>query len=56
MASGDGTNEKAMIVGDVYIHPSVKVHPTAKVNFFAVSVNLVLPSHVNLEMTRSLKS
>ncbi|RID66060.1 hypothetical protein BRARA_D01226 [Brassica rapa] len=31
LASGDGTNKKPMIVGDVYIHPSVKLHPTAKI-------------------------
>ncbi|XP_010528282.1 PREDICTED: mannose-1-phosphate guanyltransferase alpha [Tarenaya hassleriana] len=30
LAGGDGT-KNAMIVGDVYIHPSVKVHPTAKI-------------------------
>ncbi|KZV17234.1 mannose-1-phosphate guanyltransferase alpha [Dorcoceras hygrometricum] len=29
LANGDG-NKKAMVVGDVYIHPSAKVHPTAK--------------------------
>ncbi|XP_024014566.1 mannose-1-phosphate guanyltransferase alpha isoform X3 [Eutrema salsugineum] len=31
LASGDSTNKKPMIVGDVYIHPSVKIHPTAKI-------------------------
>ncbi|KAL0898054.1 hypothetical protein Bca101_082015 [Brassica carinata] len=31
LASGDGTNKKPMIVGDVYIHPSVKLHPSAKI-------------------------
>ena len=30
LASGDG-KKNAMIVGDVYIHPSAKVHPAAKV-------------------------
>lgn len=30
LASGDGT-KSATIVGDVYVHPSAKVHPTAKV-------------------------
>ena len=30
LASGDGT-KSATILGDVYIHPSAKVHPTAKV-------------------------
>lgn len=31
LAYGDGTNNPT-VVGDVYIHPSAKVHPTAKVN------------------------
>jgi mannose-1-phosphate guanylyltransferase len=31
LASGDGTNRKPTIIGDVYIHPSVKLHPTAKI-------------------------
>ncbi|CAA0357563.1 unnamed protein product [Arabidopsis thaliana] len=31
LASGDGTNRKPNIIGDVYIHPSVKLHPTAKI-------------------------
>lgn len=30
LASGDGT-KSATVVGDVYVHPSAKVHPTAKV-------------------------
>lgn len=30
LAAGDGT-KSAMICGDVYVHPSAKVHPTAKV-------------------------
>lgn len=30
LASGDGT-KSAIVIGDVYIHPSAKVHPTAKV-------------------------
>ena len=30
LASGDGT-KSATIVGDVYVHPSAKIHPTAKV-------------------------
>ncbi|CAI0455728.1 unnamed protein product [Linum tenue] len=30
LASGDGT-KKAKTVGEVYVHPSAKVHPTAKV-------------------------
>ncbi|CAD5183680.1 unnamed protein product [Musa acuminata subsp. malaccensis] len=30
LASGDGT-KSATIIGDVFIHPSAKVHPTAKV-------------------------
>lgn len=30
LANGDGTNS-ATVTGDVYIHPSAKVHPTAKV-------------------------
>ena len=30
LASGDGT-KSATIIGDVYIHPSAKIHPTAKV-------------------------
>jgi hypothetical protein len=30
LASGDG-KRTATIVGDVYIHPSAKVHPTSKV-------------------------
>ncbi|XP_058194191.1 uncharacterized protein LOC131310933 [Rhododendron vialii] len=30
LASGDGTNS-ASIIGDVYIHPSAKVHSTAKI-------------------------
>lgn len=33
LASGDGTNS-ASIIGDVYIHPSAKVHSTAKVILF----------------------
>ena len=31
LASGDGT-KSAIVIGDVYIHPSAKVHPTAKVS------------------------
>jgi mannose-1-phosphate guanylyltransferase len=31
LASGDGPNT-ATIVGDVYVHPSAKIHPTAKVS------------------------
>lgn len=31
LAKGDGSRT-ANIVGDVYIHPSAKVHPTAKVS------------------------
>ncbi|XP_022738096.1 mannose-1-phosphate guanyltransferase alpha-B-like isoform X2 [Durio zibethinus] len=31
LASGDGT-KNATIIGDVYIHPSAKVHPSAKEN------------------------
>lgn len=34
LATGDGTRS-ASIVGDVYIHPSAKVHPTAKVFCFS---------------------
>jgi hypothetical protein len=30
LASGDGT-KSATVIGDVYVHPSAKVHPTAKV-------------------------
>lgn len=30
LASGDGSRS-ARIIGDVYVHPSAKVHPTAKV-------------------------
>lgn len=30
LASGDGTKAPT-IVGDVYVHPSAKIHPTAKV-------------------------
>ena len=32
LAGGDGS-KSATIEGDVYIHPSAKVHPTAKVIF-----------------------
>ena len=31
LASGDGT-KSARVTGDVFIHPSAKVHPTAKVS------------------------
>lgn len=30
LAIGDGT-KSATVIGDVYVHPSAKVHPTAKV-------------------------
>lgn len=30
LAGGDGT-KSATVIGDVYVHPSAKVHPTAKV-------------------------
>lgn len=33
LASGDGT-KSATIVGDVYVHPSAKIHPSAKVVLF----------------------
>jgi len=32
LAGGDGS-KTATIVDDVYIHPSAKVHPTAKASF-----------------------
>lgn len=31
LATGDGPGRPA-IVGDVYVHPSAKIHPTAKVS------------------------
>lgn len=36
LASGDGT-KNATIIGDVYVHPSAKIHPTAKVFSFITS-------------------
>ncbi|RWV79251.1 hypothetical protein GW17_00059648, partial [Ensete ventricosum] len=40
LASGDGT-KSATIMGDVFIHPSAKAHPTAKV-VFSFCYNLTL--------------
>ena len=48
LAGGDGT-KSASIVGDVYVHPSAKVHPTAKVFqivFFIVAVTDILFGHL----------
>ncbi|GAY38944.1 hypothetical protein CUMW_040560 [Citrus unshiu] len=39
LASGDGT-KNATIIGDVYVHPSAKIHPTAKEN--AVVTNAIV--------------
>lgn len=51
LASGDGT-KNATFIGDVYVHPSAKVHPTAKACFFCLSsfmlCNQVLDFHFNL--------
>lgn len=33
LASGDGT-KSATIIGDVFVHPSAKIHPSAKVILF----------------------
>ena len=54
LASGDGTNKKPMIVGDVYIHPSVKLHPTAKVNPFSWNLIKHLSCKQNLELSLEL--
>ncbi|KAL1191838.1 putative mannose-1-phosphate guanylyltransferase 2 [Cardamine amara subsp. amara] len=49
LASGDGTNKKLMIVGDVYIHPSVKLHPTAKIGpNVSISANVRIGPGVRL--------
>ena len=48
LASGDG-KRTATIVGDVYIHPSAKVHPTSKVT--SVSSNYfgqIMMDHIQL--------
>lgn len=48
LAGGDGIRS-ASIVGDVYLHPSAKVHPTAKVFelvFFIVTVLNILLRHL----------
>lgn len=39
LASGDGS-KTATISGDVYIHPSAKVHPTAKVGIFGYTYKI----------------
>lgn len=54
LANGDGT-KNATIVGDVYVHPSAKVHPTAKViSFYLAStfscVNLLKIKNKNFFM------
>nr|GEW61417.1 mannose-1-phosphate guanyltransferase alpha [Tanacetum cinerariifolium] len=39
LTEGDGT-KSAIITGDVYVHPSAKVHPTAKVGVLTLLVSL----------------
>ncbi|CAN8273051.1 unnamed protein product [Cochlearia groenlandica] len=49
LASGDGTNRKPIIVGDVYIHPTVKLHPTAKIGpNVSISANVRIGPGVRL--------
>jgi len=52
LANGDG-KKHAMVVGDVYIHPSAKVHPTAKVAtpFLCQKTILVAPLLASVNFT-----
>lgn len=46
LANGDGTKTPT-VIGDVYIHPSAKVHPTAKVNNHLLFITLYIYSVLN---------